>query len=274
MTVAQVKFGRAGDTPKDTLRDMAESYLSTLLKGGQIFGDYMLAWNNDVLTAHVQLAAPDAFAKRHHSEYAIKELAKIKTVFRRGPIWALLDDNRSKNSKWENAPFLYMHGHAFNNASPISSGENGRVIPIYMFPISSDQREQLYFWLNSYYYHDRLWFESGALEIPAYRQMVDPNSELAKKGRGLCQLIEKMVKLPTYYYLQRYWSRVKQEDQRKCSGCGGKWRTEYADVPSSAAKPFYHFDFRCDKCRLVSHIGVSTDGGAKVRIGEFSKNRR
>ena len=34
------------------------------------------------------------------------------------------------------------------------------------------------------------------------------------------------------------------------------------------------FDFKCDRCRLVSHLGDSTDGGRHTRIGEFDPTRK
>jgi predicted nucleic acid-binding Zn ribbon protein len=100
--------------------------------------------------------------------------------------------------------------------------------------------------------------------------MADPNSKLAQDGRDLCRGLETATGLPTFYYLHRYWGRPKGEEDRLCPGCGGKWRTGAA---TGGKRLFWQFDFRCDPCRLVSHFGVSTDGGRHTRIGEFQGER-
>jgi predicted nucleic acid-binding Zn ribbon protein len=101
--------------------------------------------------------------------------------------------------------------------------------------------------------------------------LADPDSELAQQGRNLCRRIEIGTGIPTYYYLARYWAREKGEEDRLCPGCGNMWKVEgLKELPER----FYHFDFRCDNCRLVSHLGVSLDGGNYVRIGEFHKRNK
>ena len=140
-----------------------------------------------------------------------------------------------------------------------------------MLPVAFEHKEQLYFWQRSYYHHDNIWLGSGALEIGAYRQLADPASELAEHGRDLCREIETATGVPTFYYLMRYWGRLKGEEQRLCPGCGTAWRTERSrEWPGR----FWQFDFNCDRCRLVSHLGVSTDGGRHTRIGEFDEKRK
>ncbi len=55
---------------------------------------------------------------------------------------------------------------------------------------------------------------SGAVEIPAYRQLADPNSLLSEDGRRLCREVESRTGIPTFYYLLRYWGRSKDDDER------------------------------------------------------------
>ena len=56
-----------------------------------------------------------------------------------------------------------------------------------------------------------------------------------------------------------------------CPGCGRPWRTKW---PGSDQLPFWCFHFQCERCRLVSHLGVSTDGGRHARIGEYQKAKK
>jgi len=237
-----------------------------LLKGGQICGDYLLAWNRGILGAYVRLAGADAFRLRHHTRYGKEHLVKVKKAFGQNPIWTLLDDDAGGDAeKWKTAPSLYLFTHACDRMRPISHGGTGVAIPSYTIPVTSEQKEKLYCWERVYFYHDRIWLNCGALEIASCREMASPDSSLSKQGRELCGIIEAATKRPTYYYLQRYWARPKGEEKRKCPGCGGAWNTEWMGVPT---RLFHQFEFLCKNCRLVSHLGVSTDGGRYARIGE------
>jgi len=269
MILSQVKFGRQRKLTKEQLSDIAESYLASLLKTGQICGEYLLAWTDGILNAHLLLSGPDAFRAKNHSQYGKNELAKVREAFAKLPNWIVLDDACPKRPPtWKNAPFLYLFTHEFDSASPVSHGKNGAPIPLYTIPIPFEDKEQLFFWQQSYRSLDNIQLECGALEIVAYRQLADPNSELSQRGRDLCRRIEAGTKVPTYYYLQRYWGRPKGEEDRRCPGCGNGWKVER---PKELPKRFHQFDFGCENCRLVSHLGVSTDGGRRVRIGEFQK---
>ena len=102
-----------------------------------------------------------------------------------------------------------------------------------------------------------------------YKQLANPNSELSEQGRNICFTIEKTTQIPTYYYLIRYWGR-KNEADRKCPGCGGKWF-----IPSDINEPKFHqFEFMCSKCKLVSHIPSSCDNERYARIGEYKKRNK
>jgi predicted nucleic acid-binding Zn ribbon protein len=269
MILAQVKFGRQRKSTKEQLADVAESYLSSLLKAGQICGEYLLAWTDGILNAHLLLAGSNAFRAKNHSRYGRIELAKVKEAFDKLPNWTVLDDDCPKRPlTWKDAPFLYLFTHAFDSAAPVSHGKSGTPIPLYTIPIPFEDKEHLFFWQQSYRRLDNIQLECGALEIAAYRQLADPKSELSKRGRDLCRRIEARTKVPTYYYLMRYWARPKGEEDRRCPGCGNVWKVER---PKGLPKRFHHFDFCCDNCRLVSHFGDSTNGGHRVRIGEFQK---
>lgn len=268
MNLANVIFGARHRKEPTELEDVADSYLASLLHSGQICGEYFLTWTRGRLNAHVLIAGPGASEPRHHSKYGKQELRKVSDAFGRKPAWTLLDDNAPKrSSSWRSTPFLYLFTHAFDWASPVCRGDGKPPIPVFMLPMSFEHKQSLYFWQRSYYHHDHVWLCSGALEIGAYRQMADPNSDLAEHGRELCREIETATGLPTFYYLTRYWGRPKGEDKRRCPGCGAEWRT---NTQPEISGRFWHFDFKCDRCRLVSHFGVSTDGGRHVRIGEFT----
>jgi predicted nucleic acid-binding Zn ribbon protein len=267
MILANVTFGARRQNEPDPLEDAAESYLSSLFHSGQLCGERFLTWTNGLLNAHVLLAGPGAWELRYHSRYGKKELETVTKVFGRKPAWRTLGDNaRERPSSWKGAPFLYLFTHAFDWASPVCRGDGKPPIPVFMLPVPYKKRDGLYFWQRSYCQHDHIWLGCGALEIGAYRQLADPDSELAEHGRELCREIEAATGVPMFYYLMRYWGRARGEAERPCPGCGARWKiTDAKQEPAC----LWHFDFKCDRCRLLSHLGVATDGGRHTRIGEF-----
>ncbi len=101
--------------------------------------------------------------------------------------------------------------------------------------------------------------------------MVEPNSGLTKKGKELCEIIEKKTGIPTYYFLNRYWGRLKNEESRLCPECGNEWRVE-KDIASRES--FSNFVFQCKPCRLVSKEADSFEDERHARIGEYKPKKR
>jgi predicted nucleic acid-binding Zn ribbon protein len=138
-------------------------------------------------------------------------------------------------------------------------------VPVFTLPVSDQIKEELLFWRRDYEAFDRIWFRSGALEIQAYRLMADPRSDLSQEGRRLCREMEESTCIPTFYYLMRYWSRSRNEEERLCPGCGKDWKA----LEPEFGERFSRFHFKCDPCRLVSHVGKSAEGVRRARIGEY-----
>jgi len=273
MILANVTFGSRRGNSKAASEDLAESYLASLFHSGQLCGEYFVTWTKGLLNAHVLLTGPHAFELRHHSVYGKKELAKVIEAFGKRPVWRTLDDAAGQEATpWKGAPFFYLFTHAFDWASPspVCRGDGKGQVPLFTLPITFEQKEQINFWQGSYYHHDNIWLASGVLEVAAYRQLADPASELAQQGRELCRELEAATGIPTFYYLMRHWGRTKGEDKRRCPGCGAHWSV----TRESKKRHFEEFDFRCDKCRLVSHVGDSTDGGRHTSIGEYHEIRK
>ena len=267
MILATISFGGAARHKPSDLEDLVLNYLAAALHNGQICGEYFYAWKNGRLNAYVHLAGPEALAAKHHAKWSKERLEKVTRVFRRKPRCVILEDPAPQESAgWSRAPFLYLFTNALSSEPPVSRGDTGASVPSYLLPLSYEDRAQLYSWQSSYASHDDIWLGSGTLEIPAYRELAAPASELSQHGRDLCRTIERATGIPTFYYLMRYWGRPEGEDTRKCPGCGRRWRTQYL---ASEDLPFWHFHFRCDRCRLLSHLGVSTDGGRHTRIGDY-----
>jgi len=271
MFLVQITFGSDGgdNRRRESLRDAAETYLGSLLWNGQIYGDYLLAWSNAQLVGYTRAARPDSFAKRYHSQWGASTLNKLVEAFGRDPEWRIIEDDVPRRfPSWRRSSSLYLFTHAFDVTSPVSCGDSGKLIPVYLLPVSDQNREDLYRWASSYRHLDNIWLDSGALEIPAYKQLADPESDLSAAGRELCARLEKATQKPTFYYLTRYWGRADGEATRPCPLCGGEWHLSNQNADMT---PFHKFSFKCDGCRLVSHIADSYEDERHARIGEYKR---
>ena len=157
---------------------------------------------------------------------------------------------------------------------PLRCGDCHGVVPLYRVPPTSEYNnyEDVRFWEYHYRAFDAIWIASGAGERLAYQQLSKPDSELAREGRVLRLLqhphrqgdgVEVAVLdghrvdvlgillgrgVPDDYLL-RHWGRSqKAERKRKCPDCGGDWSIDELWLE--------RYDFRCDRCRLVSNIGL------------------
>ncbi|RYD20625.1 MAG: nucleic acid-binding protein [Verrucomicrobiaceae bacterium] len=266
MILANITFGTLRGRNRDELEDAVETYLALLSKGGQICGERFLTWTKGRLNAHVLLAAPQAMSQKSHTEWGRKNLAQIITLFGREPVLKILDDDAGKTSSgWRGAPSLYLFTNFIDWYSPVCRGDGKRPVPLFALPVTDRIKEGLYGWQREYRALDRIWMESGSLEKQAYRQLAGPLSDLSEEGRRLCREVEDATGVPTFYYLMRYWARSVGEEDRPCPGCGKAWRRP----GDRTGKGFHDFDFSCDPCRLVSHVGKSVEGARLARIGEY-----
>ena len=270
--LARITFGPDGGKSRnrDALKDDAEGYLCALQKNGQILGDYLLAWSNANLVGYTYLARPDSLAVRHHSEWSQSALDSVVKAFDQSPKCEIIDDDVPKRFRsWKRSTSFYLFTHAFDDGmSPVRCGDTGDPIPLYLLPITQQLRHDLFSWSCEYKSHDRIYLNSGMLEIPAYKQLADPTSDLSVIGRELCADIECATETPTFYFVHRYWGRKVGEAVRACPDCGGKWHS--SDSPEDG-QPYHRFHFRCKRCRLVSHCADTFDDERHARIGEFKK---
>ncbi len=269
MFLCNIQFGKKLNRSKKFYEDLITDYLSSLFHNGQLCGEFFFTWTDKVLNAHATLSHPAAFETKYHSDWGRKKLNELVQFFGNEPEWILLDDDIPKKPPdYKNSPFLYLFTSAFRWESSIRRGDNGKSISPIIMPISSEIRESLYHWERTYRQYDNIWLGCGELEIPIYRQLADPESELSNEGRNICSAIEKSSGVPTYYFLMRYWGRRKGESSRRCPSCGTQWNIEQK---KSKNQKFWNFHFQCHKCRLVSHEADSYDDERHARIGEYKK---
>jgi predicted nucleic acid-binding Zn ribbon protein len=103
-------------------------------------------------------------------------------------------------------------------------------------------------WTSNYLACDTLQMNSAVGEMFGTRQMADLRSSLSRLGLAVCKEIEILTGRPVYYYLHRASGRSRSKElRRRCPYCDGAWLLK---TPLHAK-----FDFRREKCRLLSNIG-------------------
>jgi predicted nucleic acid-binding Zn ribbon protein len=268
MILVEIHFGKSHDLQKLELEDIAENYIASLFHAGQLCGEYFLTWIGGELTCQTLMSGLDADKLRYHSPWSKPKLKAVTKAFGRKPVWKICDDDApQRNISWS-APTLHLFTHAFDWKSPLRRGDTGVGVPVFLLPLDFQQKNDLIRWQSEYVLHDRLWLNSGSLEMSAYKELVNPKSELSVAGRELCAEIEKATSVPTYYFLMRFSAPEQGVDSRPCPGCGKAWG--YLQ-PLDA--PFHHWPFRCERCRLVSTIGVDVNR-RRAKIGQWNASSK
>ena len=85
----------------------------------------------------------------------------------------------------------------------------------------------------------------------AMKRLNNINSDLNSSGLDICKKIKDLTGKNGYYNLYHYISYPKKkiELNRKCPLCNSEWRLK--------EQLFDTFDFKCDKCLIISNISRS-----------------
>ncbi len=252
---------------KKKLEDEVQGLVSAWIKNGQIWGEELWGWKNDELIVTCWTPCRDSLNKTYAAEWVRKAATRVHSLCREAPTTKVIAQRHTEvNAKsWRKQASLYLFTHMLDDTSPICGGRTGVPIPLYLISIDQQLRQNLISWMQSYKHVDSLWTGSGPLEMEAYRELARTNSTLTQKGRQLASNVEASTKLPTYYYLMKYWGHsITDEIDRKCPGCGQAWKQS-----RKGQRGLDWFDYRCEPCRLVSHLAVSFDDARRASIGEW-----
>jgi len=267
--MGRIDFGAPRRTLTGAADDAVGEYLAALMYNGQIGSDYLIQARPKYM-AYVQATDKNALGLQYLSPWAKTCSKKVQATFGHEPRFVLLEQPFGRrHSNWRAAKSLFLHTDMFKSGSPVGSPDLRNVVPVYQLPLSHQDRDYLVRWARQYRDHDSIWVGSGKLEVAAYREMADPTSQLSCQGREHCQIIEKATGIPTYYYLFRYYGRLK-EKWRLCPLCGERWRVA---SPRGTTK-FSQFEFRCKPCRLVSNVACSIGNDKDERLAIIGEPRR
>jgi predicted nucleic acid-binding Zn ribbon protein len=258
---------------KDRLREAVDSLVGSQQRNGQIVGEELTAWVDGTLRLFCYVYEADSLSPNHLTEFGRSTYEKVVMLCKSAPTYRMIDDRPLPKRKFnlKAAKALTLSTAFISIQTPIRSGKTGAVVPVYYLRLGDELLHSLYHWTQKYKAIDRLWIDSLELEIPVYKQMAVPHSELSERGRLLCEQLEEATGLPTYYRLERYWGRKQGEEDRVCPNCGRAWRNPYRKKNWGALA---EYDFLCKSCRVISNRAVSFEDERHARIGEYHERSR
>lgn len=254
MHTAELRFAcKAGVKPSSKVLIAVYSLLGALERNGQLVPDTggPVVELPDGYRVFTDIPEATSLRRSRHSKHVHQALRALDEYGMKRPVIRVL--GRSGDSRplcrCTTRRELVLWSRFLFSVPPLYCGDCAGVVPFYRLGFTSENAnyEDILYWLNLYRSFDSIWIASGAGAQFAYRQLSRPDSELNKEGLQVCRAIEKQTKKPVYYYLYRWYGRsVAAERKRRCPSCGGTWLQK---------RPWLNaFDFRCHRCRLVSHI--------------------
>ena len=229
-----------------------QSFVDNLGKGGQFLAGGYFANQHAEITYYGSCAEKTSLSPKLHFSWANRSYKRILQYSKRQPKFELvgrLPDEKPCCACRGKAD-LILRTNFLSIESVLKCTKCTRYAPLYRFRSLSNDTELLSginSWKAAYDRCDGLFIGSGVGERFGYYQTSTLKSPLAQDGVKLCRSLEKKLKVRAYYDLNTYYGRSSSlERKRRCPGCNGNWLLK---------QPWLGlYNFRCNKCRLVSNI--------------------
>ena len=252
MFIKELTFECFQDTQYSAVERGINNYLDMLRYNGQILGrEFPIAMYDGWFTVRLVCPEKNSLNNAFNSPQVTHALNKITQAGLLAPkIKTIAEDLNSLECATEFTPsWQVLYTTFLDTCSPLRSGDTFAPIPLYRTPeaISNGDRKAAIKWQEEWVNCDELQMNGSAVSTAVLKEIGEVNSKLYYSGTHLCKRIEYITKVPTYYYLYRV-SGLSLEDelQRKCPSCDGDWKLNKSI--------FDIFDFKCDKCQLVSNL--------------------
>jgi predicted nucleic acid-binding Zn ribbon protein len=249
--IAEIIFRLSARSDRALVRDAVEWLAGAWRKNGQVVGPHCsLIETKPCITLFLSLPERKSLANAHHNGWAKSLLRKIKDARATGPIVIIRGQDLlgPKVCKCRRHSSYILITNFLQMQSPLRCGHCFHSVPLYKLePWRDGEFADVLWWESEYQACDRLYIDSGSYERFGSKQMSNLQCGLSKEGREICARIEKQTGKPVYYFLHKPSGRSHQKEQaRRCPSCNKKWqlKTKWHDL----------FDFRCERCRLVSNI--------------------
>lgn len=256
MFAADLSFRVIGDTSYDAAEAAIRRYLEALIFQGQILGrEFPTVLQQDHFVSRVLLPAVDALEMQNHSDngrQALHALQHAGLAYPKAEIAGIdLMSNHTDPCQHADQYILYCRFAQMN--SVLYCAEHFAPVPLYRLGTKAGF-EALIRWQLQYQALDEVQMQQNSVLLkPAERALQTFGSQLNRQGRAFARALTDLIGKPVYYALYRGTSAdCAMETQRRCPGCDGDWL-----LP---APWHHHFDFRCDRCLLVSNIAWQCQG--------------
>jgi hypothetical protein len=98
----------------------ARVYLQELQKSGQVCGDPLSAWCDDILFFYTYLSKPDAIQERYGTQSVRLAFQDVVKQFGQPPTWEMLETAIPERfPRWTNSESLFLFTHAYDISSPV-----------------------------------------------------------------------------------------------------------------------------------------------------------
>ncbi len=250
MFAVELKFESKAAGALDAKVDAINSLIGAFLRNGSLLDEFWVQRESDLWVVYGTAPARDAFHKSNWGRFVrryIDSLAAMNLGRPRVKFLGVVPETAPPCECARSKGFI-LFTTFLHDEPPLRCLRCFGVVPLYRLPSASGEHSGLLSWESDYQACDTLQMNCRVGERFAIRQMSDPSSELSRSGLEICRGVEGLTRKPTYYYLHRAGGKNRStEAARKCPSCRGNWLLR---VPLHGK-----FDFKCDRCRLLSNIG-------------------
>ncbi len=224
--------------------------IGELIKCGQVGDSGDLVIQGSIVKYLGACPEKVSLSPRFHSKWAARSYARVLKHSLRPPSWKILGClvHAGANCTCARRSDLILSENFLSIASPITCGKCGLHVPLYRLrSLTMDEQLGVQLWNQAYRHSDALFIGSGVGERFGYQQTASFSSPLSQDGCKVCRQLELRLKVPVYYYLNKYYGvSEKAERKRRCPRCRANWLL---------SKPWLNrYHFKCKRCRLISNI--------------------
>ena len=237
---------------RDSAIDLLDSVLSAWRMNGQVCGrEWPMFFDGQTLSAMVLSPEEQSLDARFHSKYAIEAVERCEEEGLVVRLEVLGEDAESVPACPCPSPGAYV---LFTRYDTLESSIRcmdcfGPIALYHMETMASGEFNEIIVWQSDYQSCDRLQMNCTVLEQEAMRELSNIGSSLNEVGLAHCKTLAASSKRPFYYHLYSGVSESLQAElERRCPGCGNDWRL--------TQRLHDLFDFRCDRCGLLSNIAL------------------
>ena len=257
MFTAEMQFRVLRKADGDAVANGVVGLIAALQRNGQILSDdFPIAASRTVIRAFVSIPERTSLQRKRDSKWAARQREELAEAGLSQPSCTILgrEPETLDPCRRDKPSAFILYTDVLSRESPLRCARCFGPVPLYRIPHTSrcSMHEDIVFWQRNYQHCDALQTGCAVGERFGTRQLSLLDSDLSREGIECCRRITKVTKRPCYYYLYRYYGRSKKrEAQRRCPSCGRGWLLKEA----------WHrqFDFRCDRCHLLSNLAYSVD---------------